>query len=124
MGQKKERPKAVISEDKLTVEYDIKEFQDSLPNLSSELTSSKDTQPDVVISGVKFNETPQDPKIVDFFQRCETEAQALEILSYMNKQGEISDNEASEMKHQLKSKGVRSFGPRKTSGHYERAYRR
>ncbi len=124
MGQNKERPKANISEDKLTIEYDIKEFHNSLPNLSKELTSTKDNSPDIVISGVEFNETPQDPKVIDFLQRCETEVQALEIISYLKEQGEISESEASEISHQLKSKGLRSFGPLKTTGYYERTYRR
>ena len=124
MDQKKERSKAKISEDKLTVEYDFKEFHDSLPNLSAELISPKDDSPDIVISGVEYSNLPQDPEVFDFLQRCETEIQALEIISYMEKQGEISSNEASEILQQLKSKGIRSFGPLKTNGHYERKYRK
>ncbi len=60
------------------------------------------------------------PSAVDFIRRCDTEAQAEEIISYMQKKGEISKENAEQMRCQLKQKGVRSFGPKKEENHYFR----
>src|ERR1035437_10024736 len=53
------------------------------------------------------------PSAVDFIRRCDTEAQAEEIISYLQKKGEITKDNAKQMRCQLKQKGVRSFGPKK-----------
>lgn len=71
------------------------------------------------------NETPDKlrhfyPSAVDFIRRCDTEAQAEEIISYLQKKGEISKEDAEQMRCQLKQKGVRSFGPKKEENHYFR----
>lgn len=58
------------------------------------------------------------PQAVDFLRRCDTEAQAEEIISYLQKKGEITVDYASELRCQLKKDGVRSFGPKKEEYHY------
>ncbi len=58
------------------------------------------------------------PSAVDFIRRCETEAQAEEIIDYLHKRGELTTQVAKEMKNQLKRDGVRSFGPKKEAYHY------
>ena len=60
------------------------------------------------------------PSAVDFIRRCDTDAQAEEIISYLEKKGEISKDNAEQMRCQLKQKGVRSFGPKKEENHYFR----
>jgi hypothetical protein len=60
------------------------------------------------------------PSAVDFIRRCDTEAQAEEIIVYLQKKGEISKQNAEQMRCQLKQKGVRSFGPKKEENHYFR----
>lgn len=60
------------------------------------------------------------PQAVDFLRRCDTEAQAEEIISYLEKKGEITKKYASELRCQLKRDGVRSFGPKKEENHYFR----
>ena len=60
------------------------------------------------------------PSAVDFIRRCDTEAQAEEIISYLQKKGEITKENAEQMRCQLKQKGVRSFGPKKEENHYFR----
>jgi hypothetical protein len=61
-----------------------------------------------------------DPSAVDFIRRCDTEAQAEEIIAYLQKKGEITKENAEQMRCQLKQKGVRSFGPKKEENHYFR----
>jgi hypothetical protein len=58
------------------------------------------------------------PSAVDFIRRCDTEAQAEEIIAYLQKKGEITKENAEQMRCQLKRDGVRSFGPKKEEYHY------
>ena len=57
------------------------------------------------------------PSAVDFIRRCDTEAQAEEIIAYLQKKGELTKEDAEQMRCQLKRDGVRSFGP-KEEYHY------
>jgi hypothetical protein len=58
------------------------------------------------------------PTVVDFIRRCDTNAQAEEIISYLQKRGEITAEYAKEVRTQLKKEGVRSFGPKKEEDYY------
>ncbi len=58
------------------------------------------------------------PSAVDFIRRCDTEAQAQEIISYLLKRGELTEEEAKELECKLKREGVRGFGPKKEENHY------
>ena len=58
------------------------------------------------------------PSAVDFIRRCDTETQAEEIISYLQKKGELAQADAEKMRCQLKRDGVRSFGPKKEEYHY------
>ncbi|MGD0202585.1 MAG: DUF2095 family protein [Candidatus Bathyarchaeia archaeon] len=60
------------------------------------------------------------PCAVDFIRRCDTEAQAEEIIAYLKKKGEITKEYAEELRCQLKREGVRSFGPKKEDNYYFR----
>ncbi len=69
------------------------------------------------------SETPDklrhfNPSAVDFIRRCDTEAQAEEIIVYLEKKGEITKENAKDMRCQLIRDGVRSFGPKKEEYHY------
>jgi hypothetical protein len=58
------------------------------------------------------------PSAVDFIRRCDTETQAEEIIAFLQKKGEISQENAEQMRCQLKRDGVRSFGPKKDDYFY------
>jgi hypothetical protein len=60
------------------------------------------------------------PSAVDFIRRCDTESQAKEIIAYLQKKGEITKENAEQMRCQLNRDGVRSFGPKKEENHYFR----
>jgi hypothetical protein len=60
------------------------------------------------------------PQAVDFLRRCDTAEQAEEIIAYLQKKGEITNEYAAELRCQLKKDGVRSFGPKKEENHYFR----
>lgn len=108
------------------------EFQERFPHLASEM---KEARPAVRIDGVRWQETDRAktaaapkparfgkyaPDIVDFVRRCGTEEEALEIIAFMEQRREIDAEYAKTLRHQLHTRGLRSFGPKKTWGHYER----
>ena len=58
------------------------------------------------------------PTAVDFIRRCDNEAQAEEIIAYLQKRCEITEEHAGELRAQLKKEGVRSFGSKKEENYY------
>jgi hypothetical protein len=58
------------------------------------------------------------PSVVDFIRRCDTNEQAQEIISYLQKKGELTQDQVDELECKLKREGVRSFGPKKEENHY------
>ncbi len=103
-----------------------------LPNLASEMKTS---EAEARVDGVRWEETDRtrqpvrtgedrfsshSPDVIDFMRRCTTEDEALEIINYLEKRGEINAIHAKELRNQLRSQGLRSFGTQKSWGHYER----
>lgn len=60
-----------------------------------------------------------EPTVVDFIRRCETEAQALEIINFLEGRGGIEESYAERLRAQLKERGLRSFGKHRGPGCYE-----
>lgn len=58
------------------------------------------------------------PTVVDFLRRCDTDSQAEEIIAYMCKKGELTEDHASQLRTQIKKAGLRSFGPKKQTDYY------
>jgi len=107
-------------------------FQERFPHLAAEMEGAR---PTVRIDGVRWQETDRaktaatpkparfakyEPDIVDFVRRCGTEEEALEIIAFMEQRREIDADYAKTLRHQLHTRGLRSFGPKKCGGHYER----
>lgn len=60
------------------------------------------------------------PDVIDFLRRCDNVRQAEEIIEYMHSRKEITTDHAQRLRKQLKTKGVRSFGPKKQDDYYSR----
>ena len=104
-----------------------KSFKKMFPHLAKELTHEENK---VTIDAVRVN--PEKPKkqaqpdrfhnyhptVVDFIRRCNTENEAEEIISYMEKRCEITREHAQQLRQQLQQKGVRSFGAKKEADYY------
>jgi len=108
------------------VELDKKAFKKLFPNLVKELESGEhkvainSVRTDIktgekVVSKMFIHYTPD---VIDFIRRCDTEEQAEEIISYMEKRAEIRKQYAKKLRKQLKEKGIRSFGPKKEENYY------
>jgi len=108
------------------VEYNKETFKKLFPNLAKELDKDENK---VAVNSVRTNVQIGEnaasrrfinysPDVIDFLRRCDTEKQAEEIIAYMEKRGEIEKQYAENLRKQLKTKGIRSFGPKKEEGHY------
>jgi hypothetical protein len=108
------------------VEIDKKSFKKMFPNLSEELEGGNSkvtidsvrTDPDTAEKSVSGKFRNYDPTVIDFIRRCDTEAQAEEIIVYLEKKGEVTKECAAELRKQLKKEGVRSYGPKKEDNYY------
>ena len=108
------------------MELDRKAFKKMFPNLAEEMESDEHS---VGINSVRSDmETGEKasskrfvhytPDIIDFIRRCDTKEQAEGIIDYMEERGEIEKQYADKLRRQLKTKGVRSFGPKKEENYY------
>jgi len=110
------------------MESDKKRFKGMFPNLAQEMEVS---QSHVAISSVR-SDIPAgerastkafdnyNPDAIDFIRRCDNEKQAEEIVNFLEKREEINREQAQRLRKQLKTKGVRSFGPKKQDDYYSR----
>ncbi|MBS7637515.1 DUF2095 family protein [Candidatus Bathyarchaeota archaeon] len=92
-------------------------FRRLFPHLAEEIDKGASK---MVISGLRKEGrwAGYDPDVVDFIRRCDTEAQAEEIIDYMERRMEITHERAEELRAQLRDKGLRSFGEKKEPGYY------
>ena len=99
------------------------EFKKRYPTIAKEIEEGKGK------ADLSFEvEAPQDdrrfagydPDVVDFLRRCSRDEEAYEIIEYMRNRGEVTEKESQELCAQLRREGVRSFGPKKGPGYYEK----
>jgi hypothetical protein len=111
------------------MEFNEREFKRKFPHLYEELEDSpvaeeddsesaepEDTQPD------SSSEYP--PEIRSYIRRARTNDEAVEVVNYLKKRGELSEKHARSLLKQINEQGVRSFGNLKTWGFYEREFRK
>lgn len=102
---------------------DLEKLRRHFPNLAGEIERGEKAYK---VGGFREEgevfEELRNPDVISFIRRCDTDEQALEIIDYMQKRGEISAEYASQLKSQLREKGVRSFGPKKEPGYYFHRY--
>jgi hypothetical protein len=99
------------------------EFKKRYPALAKEVEEGKgkaDLKFEVEAPKPERSFAGYEPGVVDFLRRCSGDEEALEIIEYMRKRGEVTGEEAERLCAQLREKGVRSFGPKKEPGYYEK----
>ena len=107
------------------VRYDKGEFRKKYPNLAKEMSGRGTIRIQAVRSDVDEAEKAAygiegyEPTVVDFLRRCKDDAQALEVIEFMEKRGEIEPSYAKRLRRQLTEHGLRSFGKLKKRGWYE-----
>ncbi|MHA1198359.1 MAG: DUF2095 family protein [Candidatus Heimdallarchaeaceae archaeon] len=60
------------------------------------------------------------PGVIDYICRCSTVDEAMEIITYMQLKGDISENHADQLRKQLQEKGLEFFGEHRAPGYYEK----
>ena len=100
-----------------------KDFKKQFPKLAEEMESGVG-KADIEFQGekprAKRKFAEHDPDAIDFIRRCSTEDQAYEIIEYLEKRGELTKEAADELCKQLREQGLKSFGRKKKTGHYDR----
>jgi len=108
------------------MDIDKRKFKKIFPRLAEEL-ENKEQKVGItsVRSDLKTGEKASSrkfigytPDVIDYLRRCDNEKQAEEIIGYLEKRGEISQEYARRLRKQLKEKGVRSFGKKKEEDYY------
>lgn len=133
----------VDRENGLNISYDQEELKTFLPHLLEEIKGKEES---VKIDGVDYEveqsetgsqkesegkvsnlEELRDPKAMDFIRRCSTKEEAREILEYLLKREEISEDKATSIKKELKKENgledlIKESGGFKKPGYYMRKY--
>ena len=127
--------KSILPPELLSVDQNIspEDLKKKFPNLHAEITeNAMGMKIDDVEGGFSISEEENpssestdlfsnfEPSTIDFIRRAKTDSEAEEIITFSLKQGHISSEEADKLIDQLKKRGVRSFGPIRTNGHYFR----
>jgi len=117
------------SEDDEKMELEKRRFKKMFPRLAEEMETDENhfkissVRSDVGVaeraSAKRFDNYV--PDAVDYIRRCDSEKQAEEIVDYLERRREITSEYAQKLRKQLKTKGVRSFGPKKQDDYYSRA---
>jgi len=95
---------------RLAQEMEGKEYGITITSVRSDLPTGEKA------SSKKF--TSYMPDVIDFIRRCDNDQQAEEVIDYLEKRREISNDYAKRLRKQLKEKGVRSFGSKKEDDYY------
>ena len=129
------------SENGLNISYDKEELEEYVPHLINELSENTHTlkidSVNLEVEDIKEEEDqimkdliPKElvnPGVIDFIRRCKTKDEAIEILDFCLKQGEIGRDEYEKYKSIIMQKGgldkiIEENGGRKDPGYYERKY--
>ncbi len=102
----------------------VDEFRRKYPNLARELFDEEKAEG----SSIDLVYMPQlddpwrgyTPGPVDYIRRAKTLEEALEVIDYLEKHGEITREEAEEYRRKLREEGLEAFGPRKGDNYYYR----
>lgn len=113
------------------MEIDEETFKKLFPNLYREIILKKASlKIDAVRTSIEEGEEealrssrePSMPGPIDYLRRCENDQEAFEVIDYLSKRGEITEDEAKRLRKQVEEYGVRSFGPKKEWGYYSKKY--
>ena len=104
------------------VTWDRRDFKKLFPAISKELESSGS-------SAVEAREESMDeplrgfmPGPEDYLSRCKTDEEAMEVINFLHKRGEISGEVFDRLRRQVEECGVRSFGPLREDNYYLKKY--
>jgi hypothetical protein len=102
----------------------IDEFKKKYPNLAKELFEDSDSgEHSLTLEVEKPLPDPWRgyiPGPIDYIRRCKTIDEALGVIDYLEKHGEINSEDAEELRRILRDKGLEYFGEHKGDNYYYR----
>jgi hypothetical protein len=111
----------------------IEKIREKLPALYDELTNKKmsmridEVEDESHSFSSRENEkelldpfSNYEPDVFDFLARAKTNEEGLEIIDFLNKQGQISAETAEELTEKVQTLGIRCFGPKRSDNYYHR----
>lgn len=102
--------------------YSIDEFKKKYPALFKELFEDKpkeNTDITLYFEGVMHDPwRGYVPGPIDYIRRSKSLDEALDVINYLEKRGEISSEEARMYREKLLNEGLEAFGPRKEDNYY------
>lgn len=115
-----------ISEGRVEEEIEEEEFKDVFPSLFREI---KEGEKGIMKEELRTKAGSKRerkfrghaPSAIDFICRCKSDQEAEEIIDYLLKKGEITEEYANNLKKQLQEKGLEYFGEYRDPGYYERS---
>jgi len=99
------------------IEYDSPQFQQDFPHLTAELGNTNLNYP---MDAVRWEDEdcselpplrPEESTVLTLLQRSKSEEEAIEIIEFLKKRGDLTDHEASQLISLIKSKGLKAFQP-------------
>jgi hypothetical protein len=104
----------------LPLEMPEDELKKRFPHIAKEI----EEQPSEETASIKVRANPSgyQPNVMDFLARCDNNKQALEIIDYLEKRGELPQTDASALRLRISEHGVRSVAKKRKPGHYFREF--
>jgi hypothetical protein len=92
------------------------ELKKRFPHIAKEMEES----PPEETASIKVKADPSgyEPNVLDFLARCDNNKQAMEIVDYLERRGELSKTDASALRLRINRYGVRSVAKKRMPGHY------
>lgn len=102
--------------------FNIDEFKKKFPNLAKEIFGEENSglTIKIIISKEGINDPWRGylPGPIDYIRRCKSIDEALEVINYLEKYGEITSDEAKKYREVLNRYGLEYFGPKKSDDYY------
>jgi len=104
----------------LPLEMPEDELKKRFPHIAKEI----EELPPEEMASVKVKACPSgyQPNVLDFLARCDNDKQAMEIVDYLEKRGELPQADASDLRMRISKHGVRSVAKKRAPGHYFREF--
>lgn len=96
------------------------ELKKKFPHLAKEIEESPPEE--TATLKIKANPSGYQPNVLDFLARCDNNRQALEIIDYLEKRGELSQADAGSLRQRIAKHGVRSVAKKRAPGYYFREF--
>jgi len=101
------------------LELDEDEFKRKFPKLYEEIKQETKRYP---LIDLLEDRPPLIPDAIDYLRRCKSNEEAEEVINYLERTKEISVERANELRKQLRSEGLKSFGSYKGPYYYSCKY--